>query len=273
MQAEHPDAINNGAAQFMEITGLDHVASKNYVEAFDGNVEAAVQAYMTSLEEEDAPEATRGMAALTDQLRADIANIKVTDTKIPPSDPLEAALEQVGSSDKEAALTCVCTIRKYCENIVKSPMEKKFLSINLENKAFNARIASVPGGVDVLRLLGFAERDAALVLDRPNLDQLRETAIRMSEAEEAITAGVGTSLVTGKVHHIESDSAWDILMAKAGSRLVVVDYFADWCGPCQRIAPMFQASICQLHTVYTLGPLTRMLAYETRSYPYVPRVV
>ncbi|KAJ1507601.1 Cytoplasmic thioredoxin isoenzyme 2 [Coelomomyces lativittatus] len=49
------------------------------------------------------------------------------------------------------------------------------------------------------------------------------------------------------VYHIETSS--EFKRAIAAEKLVVVDFFASWCGPCKEIAPRFEQMASEFPTV------------------------
>eukprot|EP00624_Nannochloropsis_granulata_P003225 evm.model.NODE_26337_length_12922_cov_14.449466.1 len=51
------------------------------------------------------------------------------------------------------------TLIAYVKNIVETPAEEKFRSINVENKAFKGRVATVVGGTGFLKAVGFVKND------------------------------------------------------------------------------------------------------------------
>ncbi|WIA09100.1 hypothetical protein OEZ85_008512 [Tetradesmus obliquus] len=71
---------------------------------------------------------------------------------------------------EEPFKTAAGTMLKYIGNVARAPDEEKFRSINLGNAAFQARVASVPGSVDFLKLVGFEEADGVLVLPRDKIN-------------------------------------------------------------------------------------------------------
>jgi len=93
-----------------------------------------------------------------DTLQRDIEAIRKDMAALAAANPLEAALCEVADSPLEvptsalccvplisaacrrrgvqAAIACVVTCGKYCANIMNNPLDPKFQTIKLENKAF-----------------------------------------------------------------------------------------------------------------------------------------
>jgi len=44
----------------------------------------------------------------------------------------------------------------------------------------------------------------------------------------------------GKVIHVDSDDQFDSIIQSSGDKIVAVDFYADWCGPCKFISPRFE---------------------------------
>jgi thiol-disulfide isomerase/thioredoxin len=42
------------------------------------------------------------------------------------------------------------------------------------------------------------------------------------------------------VKQVASDDAFKAELQSAGNKLVVVDFYATWCGPCKRVAPFLE---------------------------------
>lgn len=49
------------------------------------------------------------------------------------------------------------------------------------------------------------------------------------------TGGTGA---TAQLERIADEAAFEALLAAAGNRLLVVEFYADWCAPCKLVAPI-----------------------------------
>ena len=74
----------------------------------------------------------------------------------PSSDPVERGIAlMLIRASKEQALLALKTLTKVCSNIKDHPMEDKYRRLKIANQAFQTRVTKVPGGLDILRALGF----------------------------------------------------------------------------------------------------------------------
>lgn len=88
-----------------------------------------------------------------------------------PSQQMDAAIEllqayRVGGAGAKA----LNTLKKMLNNLVANPDEDKFKTINLANEAFKKRVASLRGGVAMLKACGFEKDEAAQKLTLKDLD-------------------------------------------------------------------------------------------------------
>lgn len=61
----------------------------------------------------------------------------------------------------------------YVNNIIKNNGQEKFRKINKENKAFQARVVEVFGGVETLEVIGYQEEAGVLVMKQWDLKELQ----------------------------------------------------------------------------------------------------
>ncbi|CAB3405783.1 unnamed protein product [Caenorhabditis bovis] len=75
-------------------------------------------------------------------------------------DRVIAAILMIHSLNKKSVKDiAIETISKYLQNILEHPDEEKYRSIRAGNKAFQERVASAVGGIELLKSVGFTEKE------------------------------------------------------------------------------------------------------------------
>lgn len=63
--------------------------------------------------------------------------------------------------------SCCKTLTAYCRNVYANLSDDSKRKINCSNKAFQERVAVIPGGVDFLNQVGFQARSFSLLMHLP----------------------------------------------------------------------------------------------------------
>lgn len=100
---------------------------------------------------------------------------------------LSAALAEM--KGHTSAKVCRNTLRKYASNLQKKSSNPIFRKINLQNQAFQSRVAAIPGGLDWLVAIGFQAADGQLEISEQAIDcTLLQHAIEVLADEDEVEA-------------------------------------------------------------------------------------
>lgn len=75
---------------------------------------------------------------------------------------IKKLLNENKASNPEGLKVCVKTLKIYVDNLKNNPMEAKFKTIKVTNKAFQERVAPFEGVMPLLDLLGFEDKGETL---------------------------------------------------------------------------------------------------------------
>jgi hypothetical protein len=104
---------------------------------------------------------------------------------------MEEALRTMGKhADQDAAKAALKIIHVYLMNHVAHPLDEKFLRVPKTNKAFQEKVASVPGALDLMKAVGFSEKDGAMFLEA-SFSECADRAQRIASAVQFGLHGSG----------------------------------------------------------------------------------